>query len=700
MFLALVATLWGCDDDRQKPPPPLGTDFIIYDIIEEEPPPPEGGPQVLILSPLEATEKTSERMITRARFAVECQVLPHPVTQRRIDKDSIVIEVSFDGQKLTAPGQPTPATDIFRAEFTLPTPKNGEIRVRCSAADIAQEPLTSFHSILTFVDLGPIITIFNPIDNTSYGKQVNVYFRVEENPVSQDDPGAAVDDASVKAFIGTSQLVDLSRDEWGNYVTSVVFDDPDLFPVALDGRSTLRVVAANRRGTVPVTRTVELNFIADSSGSVIEFVTPKAGDLIGGVFRTRVKVTDSAGVDPNSVIATIANTYDYPLLPVGSNEYEGTFDSRNLSSDLVYPLMVVRARDAVGNQSSAGQIVALDTRRPLVDLDPYPMREVKKDGNCSILFDPLGPDAPSDGEAVPQLTQFRVRVEDQSNGASASSTGLILPMAGVNAGKVQLFILDDATGALVVDTDGDGICDDINPLLKPTSVPQAANEAAVINMVAIDPKGSNFFPGIVLIEDQPMTVDHIDFGQLDWLGDGGCTRPSGGIDPPDALCEPSGSALRIIRDSVTGPAIYAIPPLSTLNCTGNAIDLKGSNIAEGWACVAVRAEDNLGNVGVSPPMRICVDADNNQDNGCTCTNPHRRACTAGSDNCGAGGLCIHGRCWNPLDRSCSEQVGLPNCTGVYDRVTNTILPGSSCVWPKAFRPDNPSLPYLNMRRND
>ena len=42
-------------------------------------------------------------------------------------------------------------------------------------------------------------------------------------------------------------------------------------------------------------------------------------------------------------------------------------------------------------------------------------------------------------------------------------------------------------------------------------------------------------------------------------------------------------------------------------CSGIQFDTLANNIQEGWTCIAVRAEDYLGNIGVSPILPVCVD---------------------------------------------------------------------------------------------
>ena len=250
---------------------------------------------------------------------------------------------------------------------------------------------------------------------------------------------------------------------------------------------------------------------------------------------------------------------------VEHDEYLGMFDTRILAN-MVFPTVVVRARDALGNQSSFGMVVALDNRSPLVTLDSPPVREARYDQGvleCSILFDPLGDDAANDGQGLTQLSELRVRVEDRSNVANTSSS-IIVPLAGVQPSSVDLFILDDSDGALVVDTDGDGICDDINPKLTPTSTPMADNEVARLDMAPIPNRGAVYFGGSV---GDPM-VDPL-------AGpDAACNAEPNPGQPPDPLCDLQSSLTWAMPDAVGEDAIYTIPPVDSAGgqCLGNAFD--------------------------------------------------------------------------------------------------------------------------------
>ena len=72
------------------------------------------------------------------------------------------------------------------------------------------------------------------------------------------------------------------------------------------------------------------------------------------------------------------------------------------------------------------------------------------------------------------------------------------------------------------------------------------------------------------------------------------------------------------------PVIYAIEPVENsldVLCTGKewAVGTAVSMATEdgkpklGWVCLAARAVDRVGNPGISPPLRLCLDDGTNPD---------------------------------------------------------------------------------------
>jgi len=616
------------------------------------------GPTVDVLVPATtpAGSFSSDDMVTSDRVTVRCKVAGNSSTGDGVDVSSISIQVlGAAGESVSAAAQPTTAQDEYQASVSLDGFTNGALAVRCSASDLADPPRTNSAENDTYLDLGPEILVFSPVANASIANAVDIIVRVSAAPVASGDTGAAPDKATVTASIaGVDLSGDLTEDPAGSSVfrTTVSFDDPRFNP-SLDGTQTLTVTAANTRTPDAVTRTSYTMFNADSAGPTISISSPAPGELVAGIFTLEATITDSAGVDDTSVVATIAGTHDFALQPTGSNNYSGSFDTRGLPRTMVFPAIVVRAKDIVGNQSSVGEVVTLDNVAPIASLDPPPMRESFVDSQsgslvCSSMFDPVGSDAVDDGEAVAQLSELRARVEDLGNGASSAS-GVSIPHAGT--ASVQMFILDDSDRALIVDTDGDGVCDSIDPNLVPTSVPVASDEAAVIDMLGLVPGGDADFTAPAMPGFNGTTEANCNDGTA--------------ADPPTAICDITSPATRITKPTIgTDPVIFSIPPASGIQCMGNAFDAVATNISDGWACVAVRAVDALGNVGISAPLRVCIDSN------------------------GDMGECPS---WGTV-----TTTGLPDCTGTWTSATGVTDPNTDCTLPPKFE----DIPGLQLRRND
>ena len=133
----------------------------------------------------------------------------------------------------------------------------------------------------------------------------------------------------------------------------------------------------------------------------------------------------------------------------------------------------------VGNETVVGYDFAVDNIAPVADLDPPNLRDSQLDRvlRCSHEFDPLGNnsfdgDMPNDRKMVPQVFDLRARIEDDGNRAAGLK---LTPISLVDPHETSVYILDDETQPLIVDTDGDGSCDAINPLLIPTTQPPTQN---------------------------------------------------------------------------------------------------------------------------------------------------------------------------------------------------------------------------------
>ncbi len=329
---------------------------------------------------------------------------------------------------------------------------------------------------------------------------------------------------------------------------------------------------------------------------VITLITPATGTIVRGTVRIEAKVEDTDGVA--DVRATVGSqTIVFTRITAGQPNFQGFMNTVPLAG-LVSPTVIIRAVDTIGDSSTLGFQVVLDNVGPLSSLDPPNVRTtaplampMANQDLCSKDFDPLGPDAPNDGEAVPQLFELRARIADLGNTGTLNST-LYIPNAGVET--ANLYVFDDTTKPLVVDTNADGFCDAINPNIIPATVPMVANEAAVSSLTPVAPAGSADFTGDT-------------FGGTN--ASPTCQANPAAM-PPGPLCLGEPGATTVIKTSFTGlTQVYGMPVVDTFNCLGFAFDARATGISDGWACAAVLTTDSVGNTSVSAPLRICIDYD-------------------------------------------------------------------------------------------
>jgi hypothetical protein len=627
------------------------------------------GPSVAIVSPTApgAGDYSSDAILVDGRVTATCRVTRNESTGDPVDSASVVLSAAGEGGATAeVAGTPNGTADEWSGTLDLGGFPNGQVTVTCSASDLADPPRTNSDQVATFLDLGPDIAVLSPAEGAAYGSQVDISFQVSEAPVADGDDGAAIDEVSAR--VGAVEL-ELTPTGGGSYFTTLVFDD-DAFVPPLDGPVAVTITASNSRSPAAVTRTIELSFVADSDGPDIELEKPEPAELVSGFMTIRANVTDSAGIE--TVLARVANDYEIELLHTNADIYQASFDTRQLSRSWVFPLVEVIARDLVGNESAIGRVVALDNRAPLVTLDSPPMREgicltpnvcePTDPRMCSRLFDPLGDDAVDDGEKVGALLELRVRAEDLGNGALAPS-GVYIPLAGVDPAAVDIFVLDDSDMALIVDTDGDGVCDALNPIIEPVTVPTSSTEAAVISAAAVAPQGNSWF----VSSAEP-------YGSTPGIDDDICVTPEPqDLTPPETLCTSSPMTRAISAETGQGgttAAVFTIPPVGGPQCTGNAFDAPATNISDGWACAVAFAADSLGNEGLSAPLRFCVDHDGDglDDDGVSLTS---LGCAAAFGNVAAPGnrpACTDG---------CSLPLSFRNIPSMQLRVIRNEVPDCS-----------------------
>jgi hypothetical protein len=439
------------------------------------------------------------------------------------------------------------------------------------------------------VDAGPLIRIIAPtVDQASRG---SVFVSVEViDPYSNVPPTVAfsVSDIPITSIARTDHLYEAT-------VLETIATPP------LSGQQLLEVQATNAAGVAA--HPVVVRFTFDDVGPTISNAVPAVSDLIGGIIELGADVEDPSGVDPQSVVAVVAHgdlqlTVSLDRDPSNLKHFAHLFDTRRLSDSVLYPTLSFRASDVPGNQSSIGYTVAVDNTPPLADLDPPPdLRARKKVGAtwvCSWPFDPLGTDAIDEGDLVRQVFDVRARVEDQGNTPVAGGAD-ITPVSLLDPAHVELLVLDDTEQALVVDTDGDGLCDQVNPKLVPTTTPMSSSDALLVNMAVVPRAGSaDFTPDPSLV-----TPGVPDCG------------PGNDSVVPDPLCRTTDLSIAIPAHGIDVPAVWTIPKVvpSGLQCVGNQLDALGNHLADGPLCLAVRAYDNLRNVQVSRVLHVCLDHD-------------------------------------------------------------------------------------------
>ncbi|MBI4509408.1 MAG: hypothetical protein HY698_07205 [Deltaproteobacteria bacterium] len=552
-----------------------------------------------------------------------CRAVPNSITGKPVTKVEFQInEVEVKGHAVSES-----STDWGLVTSVDEFP-NGEFNVTCIAGALDGLATTS-EVRKAFLDLGPLITILSPANKSSFHGNIRVDFVVTPSPIMQGDTLAGLATEGVHAYI-SAQEIPVNDNGNGSYSALIRADDEQLFGSPLNGEVRFTVTAQNKRGNIAMKAT---SFNVDNDGPVITILKPGVGDLVGGTFLVEATIADAtSAVDERSAVAAMRygpTELAAAEMVVTDGKYRAFFYSSELRRkaeerlpgvQLVFPTITVRARDVPGNESVVGRQVALDYTPPVASLDTGHVREAidnlaTKQTLCSWLFDPLGDDALNDRQLAYQVSAVRARVEDRGNIGAITTSHNQIPRAFVKMSGVQLFVLDhtdEGSGtvgdALVVDTDGDGRCDEINPMVSPTTFPRKDTDAVVIDLGGINTNGRSYYQ----LEPQPAP------GKVPYDYDiyPAYVDCQGSIDSsiPFRLTPSSGlqRTLQMVDGGElhkTDPAIFSIPPMNTTYPLGWSFDSVANGIEDGWACLAVRAEDNLGNVGVSAPIRVCFDHD-------------------------------------------------------------------------------------------
>jgi hypothetical protein len=243
----------------------------------------------------------------------------------------------------------------------------------------------------------------------------------------------------------------------------------------------------------------------------------------------------------------------------------------------------------------------------------------------------VGDDAANDGDVIQQLSWLRARIEDFGNVATGQTLELV---SRVDPDLTEMAVARTPDAPIIVDTDGDGVCDDVNPDLVPTTSITQPKQALLVVYNAIPVQGYADFRAalpalctsntdcpstesctlLTCTQNQAPCLTNSDcptneqcFGHCIY-SDAVCPIIGGTAIPPHAICvgSPVFYDLGYLGTSKE-PAIWNIPPTTDKAlCQGLQFD-SANKVPDGPLCVAVRARDRAGNRNVSRPLRVCLD---------------------------------------------------------------------------------------------
>jgi hypothetical protein len=597
-----------------------------------------GGPTITVLTPMQNGEVKGNTLLVRARIVAQAM--------RTLVADSIKLSIPKPGggtsdSVLSLTGVP----DVYEGQADI-SALSGNTNLSVTAKDNTDKSNTVFVDF--FIDKGPRITFKQPVALTAKGSvSVEVEVLDLRHPVritpSPSDITMTVRPGDNLVFTVTDISPTMGTAPYlYRAVTTINFNDAQYNP-PLDGPQLITVEAVNTNMTKGI---ATKQFTVDNAGPTIVITGPIAGEFVGGVVTVKATITDISPIVPASVVAVFANDPANHKIPLnqtmaGSNDYQGLFDVRGLNPASVLPSVSVRADDVLGNHGEVAHQIIVDSTRPSMELDPPQIRLRKQsvtvgEYDCSALFDPVGADAANDGATVNQLITLRARIEDHGNVA----TGLAVErFSGIEKASVTLFAIPAVGPAsLVVDVDGDGMCDDINPKLVPTPQVTMSGQALALQMVEIPTNGQADFRSPL---PKPPATAPWDQSPLDCTYFGDASNS-----PPVPLCSSANTPMTIAipRFGDSANPIWTLPPVTTqpTGCVGFQLDSLNT-LPEGPTCVAVRARDKAGNVNVSPPIRICIER------------------TAASTACDS---------WNPA---------MFDCAGRYIKTTDTVNDAQTCA---------------------
>jgi hypothetical protein len=586
--------------------------------------------EVVVTSPTAADDPVVDEVVAVEDMRVLCEATPG-ASGKPINPSTVTIEVldaagevavGLDDQPLSAPGAPTGEDDEYSAEFGLASVPSGRMSVRCSVKG-QDETLSGSATLDTFLDHGPTIVEKLPEVDSAHPIEgaLEVEFTVTPTPLSDDDTEAEV--TSVTLYVAGVKIdaVTEDTDSLGTYRASVDFTDQNLFEEPPTEHTSIRIEVTNARTPVGASAVRDYPFVVDGVGPTITFVNSSPRAVFGETV-VEFTITDSgAGLDEDTLEIQVSG-YRGDDDDVGGpvkykpgqtsvwtaqgNRYGFRFDTGFLEDIESQITVNVRALDAAGNLGESLSLpLNLDNVPPWIDLDPGNIRVIDGQDYCSASFDPLG-NAANDREIVPvRNKRFRALIYDQT---TFGSGGLVSYMAGTNQKSARLYIQPDATQPLLVDKSGDGVCDDL-----------AREDFDYFGLSAVKGAGQ-------------LTYTTSDSATLPAITNQCTTKVHPGALPKTLCGEISDMTLVVEHDSKVQqgePIVYGLGNLPPAECTGTTWDLGNVVDEDGWICLAARATDNLGNTGVSRPLRVCFDDPIDGPPPCASDNSSPPSCTDG-----------------------------------------------------------------------
>jgi len=605
-------------------------------------------PEIEITNPISAKSANAGPVLIEDQVTVLCTVKSSSAAgATRVDPSSVKIEFfDAEGKSLkSSAGTPTTHDSEYSATFVLAPVPSGKVSFSCSASDTANPPHRAMTTLETLVDRGPEITIGEPVDKSPHNLlgPMNVEFSAAALPITDTDTQADV--TGVTLAVGGVTIPTIEKTK-GNYQAFVDFTDQALFNAPPSGAVPIVLTASNgRKKPGKATRTLAYSIVVDGAGPTISLGTPAASAVIGPASVLTFNVTDNgSGVDRTTVAVKLNAETKYFSATDGqwtwdtnggfSFKFGAALAKNDVDSQVTLNIL---AKDQAGNASEgASTLYSLDNQPPTVDLDPPNVWEERGGSapntiQCSDLFDPLGPfdnslpsdtanGSPDDLATIVNSGTFRALVWDNANQKENQGTQFL---AYPDRQSVRLYVQPNPDEPLLADDDKDGVCDEIwtgsvPHQLKPTDKP-----LPFLKLTALNPTGSPAWTGL----NKPSSSSCHDGTSTN------STRLCGSPGQSDmSVVIRFGNSSQLPYE----PAIYAVEPSSDPSspiCTGwkwdvsSAISTAQTTGKLGWVCMAARAVDRVGNAGISPPLRICLDDSSNPDR---CKNIPPPSCT---DSC-------------------------------------------------------------------